>query len=182
MLAEAQRSITSTRYNNAHSRAFLSSAGSANNAPSKVRFAVGDQVMYWRGNNKRKRKWSMRWLGPGIVFGHEGLANVWISHRNAVVKAAGNRVRLAEMEEQLPWHDLHDSLRDTDEQTYVDLCPPGASRDLQYERPSTTSDAPMIPTLWQMSQCRTPLQVSQTHPRSQCCRVPQRMHQCATHE
>ena len=60
-------------------RAFLSSARSANNTPSQVRFAVGDQVMYWRGNNKRKSQWSMRWLGPGIVFGHEG-------HRNAVVE------------------------------------------------------------------------------------------------
>ena len=88
MLAEAQRSIISTRYKKALSRAFLSRARSANNAPSQVRFAVGDQVMYWRGNNKRKSQWSMRWLGPGIVIGHEGLANVWISHRNAVVKAA----------------------------------------------------------------------------------------------
>ena len=33
-----------------------------------------------------------------------------------------------------------------------------------------------------MSQCQTPLQASQTHPRSQCCRIPQCMHQCATHE
>ena len=110
MLAEAQRSIVSTRYNKALSRAFLSRARSANNSPSQVRFADGDQVMYWRGNNKRKSQWSMRWLGPGIVIGHEGRANVWISHRNAVVKAAGNHVRLAEVEEQLPWHDLYDSL------------------------------------------------------------------------
>ena len=110
MLAEAHRSIISTRYNKALSRAFLSRARSANNASSQVRFAVGDQVMYWRGNNKRKSQWSMRWLGPGIVIGHEGRANVWISHRNAVVKAGGNHVRLAEVEEQLPWHDLYDSL------------------------------------------------------------------------
>ena len=52
MLAEVQRSIISTRYNKALSRAFLSRARSANNAPSQVRFAVGDQVIYWRGNNK----------------------------------------------------------------------------------------------------------------------------------
>ena len=87
----------------------------------------------------------MRWLGPGIVIKHEGRANVWISHRNAVVKAAGNYVRLAEVDEQLPWLDLYDSLRDTDEQTYFDLCPPGASRDPQYQGPSTSSDAPMTP-------------------------------------
>ena len=105
MLAEAQRSIISTRYNKALAR-------SANNASSQVRFAVGDQVMYWRGNNKRKSQWSMRWLGPGIVIGHEGRANVWISHRNAVVKAAGNHVRLVEVEEQLLWHDLYDCLRE----------------------------------------------------------------------
>ena len=143
MLAEAQRSIISTRKNKALSRAFLSRARSANNSPSQVRFAVGDQVMCWRGNNKRKSQWSMRWLGPGIVIGHEGRANVWISHRNAVVKAAG--VRLAEVEEQLPWHDLYDSLRDTDEQTYFDLSPPGVSRDPQYGGPSTSSDFPMTP-------------------------------------
>ena len=67
----------------------------------------------------------MRWLGPGIVIGHEGGASVWISHRNAVVKAAGNHVRLAEVEEQLPWH--------------------GVSRDPQYGGPSTSSDVPMTP-------------------------------------
>ena len=145
MWAEAQRSIISTRHNKALSRAFLSRARSANNAPSQVRFAVGDQVMYWRGNNKRKSQWSMRWSGPGIVIGHEGPANVWISHRNAVVKAAGNHVRLAEVEEQLPWHDLYDSLRETDEQTYFDLSPPGVSRDPQYGGPSTSSDVPMTP-------------------------------------
>ena len=141
MLAEAQRSIISTRCNKALSRAFLSRARSANNAPSQV----GDQVMYWRGNNKRKSQLSMRWLGPGIVVGHEGRANVWISHRNAVVKAAGNHVRLAEVEEQLPWHDLYDSLRETDEQTYFDLSPLGVSRNPQYGGPSTSSDVPMTP-------------------------------------
>ena len=78
-------------------------------------------------------------MGPVIVVGHEGLVIVWISHRNAVVKATGNHVRLAEVEEQLPWHVLCDSLRDTDEQTYSDLCPPGASRDPQYGGPSTSS-------------------------------------------
>ena len=142
--------------------AFLSRARSANNAPSQVRLAVGDQVMYWRGNNKRKSQWSMRWLGPGIVIGHEGRANVWISHRNAVVKAAGNHVRLAEVEEQLPLHDLYDSLGETDEQIYFDLSPHGVSRDPQ-------------------SQCRTSSQMSQTHLRSPCCQILY-VHQCAIHE
>ena len=145
MLAEAHRSIISTRYNKLLSRAFLSRARSANNAPSQVRFAVGDQVMYWRGNNKRNNQWSMRWLGPGIIIGHESRANVWISHRNAVVKAAGNHVRLTEVEEQLPWHDLYDSHRDTDEQTYFDLCPPGASRDPQHEGPSSAAQLTPLP-------------------------------------
>ena len=81
----------------------------------------------------------------GLSVDTKVVANVRISHRDAVVKAAGNHVRLAEVEEQLPWHDLHDSLRDTDEQTYFDLCPPGASRDPQYGNPSTASDAPMTP-------------------------------------
>ena len=59
MLTEAQRSIIRTRNNKVLSRAFLSRARS---------FAVGDKVMYWRGNNKRKNQRSMRWLGPGIVI------------------------------------------------------------------------------------------------------------------
>ena len=147
MLVEARRLIISTRCNKALCRAFLSRARSAHNSPSQVRFAVEDKVMYWRGNNKRKSQWSMRWLGPGIVIGHEGRANVWISHRNGVVKAAGNHVRLAEVEEQLPWRDLYDSFRDTDEQTYFDLCPPGVSRDPQYVGPSTSSDVPMTQIL-----------------------------------
>ena len=92
MRAEAQRSIISTSYNKALSRVVQSRARSANDAPSQVRF---DQVTCWRGNNKRKSQWSMRWLGPEIVIGHEGRANVWISHRNAVVKAARNLVRLS---------------------------------------------------------------------------------------
>ena len=66
-------------------------------------------------------------------------------HRDAVLKAAGNHVRLAEAEEQLPWHDLDDSLRDTGEQAYVDLCPAGASRDPRCEGPPTSSDVPMTP-------------------------------------
>ena len=71
---------------------------------------------------------------------------MWISHRNAVVKAAGNHVRLAEVEEQLPWHDLYDSLRETDEQTYFDLSPPGVSCDPQYGGPSTSSTASAVAT------------------------------------
>ena len=43
VLAEAQRSIISTRCNKALSRAFLSLARNANNSPSQVRFAVGDR-------------------------------------------------------------------------------------------------------------------------------------------
>ena len=125
----------STRCNKALSRAFLSRARSANHAPSQIRFAVGDQFMCWRGNNKRKSQWSMRWLGPGIVIAHEGVANVWISHRNAVIKVSGNHVR-----------DLYDSLRDTDEQAYFDLCPAGASRDPQYEGLPSSNDVPITPT------------------------------------
>ena len=44
---------------------------------------------------------------------------------------------------QLPWHDLYDSLRDSDEQTYFDLSPSGESRDPQYEGPSTSNDVTM---------------------------------------
>ena len=44
-----------------------------------------------------------------------------------------------------PWHDLYDSPRDTDGQTYFDLSPPSVSRDPQHEGPSTSSDVPMTP-------------------------------------
>ena len=49
------------------------------------------------------------------------------------------------MEEQLPWCDLYDSLRDTGEQAYFDLCPPGASRDPRCEGPPNSSDVPVTP-------------------------------------
>ena len=65
---------------------------------------------------------------------------MWIRHRSAVFKAAGNHVRLAEVVEQLPWHDIYDSLRETDELTYFDFSPPGVSRDPQYGGPSTARD------------------------------------------
>ena len=51
------------------------------------------------------------------------------THKFDQAQAAGNHVRLVEVEEQLPWHDLCDSLRETDEQTHFDLSPPGVSRD-----------------------------------------------------
>ena len=132
---------------------------------SETRSCIGAET------TSEKTQWSMRWLGPGIVVGHEGRANVWMSRRNVVVKAAGNHVRLAEVEEQLPWHDLHDSLRETDEQTYFDLSPPGVSRDRQFGGPSPS----------QMSQCPTSSQMSQTHLRSQRCQILC-MQQRAIHE
>ena len=54
MLAEAQRSIISTMYNKALSRAFLSRARSASSSPSQVRFAVGDHFMCWRWEQQAK--------------------------------------------------------------------------------------------------------------------------------
>ena len=108
---------------------------------------------------------------------------MWISHRIAVVEAAGNHVRLAEVEEQLPWHDLNDSLRDTEEQASFDLCPSGESRDLQYEGPSTSSDIPILAT--PVTDEPVP-NTTQDEPIDTSeipyCRTPQRMHQCATHE
>ena len=50
------------------------------------------------------------------------------------------------MEEQLLWYDLYDSLRNTGEQAYVDLCPPVVSRDPRCEEPPISSDVPMKPT------------------------------------
>ena len=127
MLAEAQRSMISTKYNKALSRAFLS----VPEVPMMLRHRSCIGV---RTTSERVSGQCVGWA--------QGRANVWISHRNAVVKAAGNHVRRAEVEEQLPWHDLYDSLRETDEQTYFDLCPPGVSRDPQYGGPSTSSDVP----------------------------------------
>ena len=111
------------------------------------RFVLLSEIRSCIGVEKTSERVSGQCVGwaQGLSLGHEGRAIVWISHRNVVVKAAGNHVRLAEVEEQLPWHDLYDSLRETDEQTYIDLSPPGVSRDPQYGGPSTSSDVPMTP-------------------------------------
>ena len=87
--------------------------------------------MCWRGNSKKKAAWAMRWGGPGIVIGHEGDANVWMSYRNAVIKAAGNHVRMVEIEEQVPWQDLYDELsgQTADDGTFYDFTTPGSSRE-----------------------------------------------------
>ena len=55
MLAEAQRSIISTRYNKALSRAFLARARSANNAPSQIRFCSWrlSHVLAWKQHAKK---------------------------------------------------------------------------------------------------------------------------------
>ena len=97
------------------SRAFLARARASDNASSKLRFAIGDQVRLWRGNNKKKAAWAMRWVGPGIMTGHEGDANVW----------------MAEFGKQVPWHDLYDELsgQTADDGTFYDLTSPGSSRE-----------------------------------------------------
>ena len=46
MLSAAQRSIIGGRYNRAMSSAFLARARASDNVSSKLRFAVGDQVMF----------------------------------------------------------------------------------------------------------------------------------------
>ena len=71
LLSTAQRSIIGARYNRAMSKAVLGRARAADNASSKLRFAVGDQVMYRRGNITEKSAWAMQWVGPGIVIGHD---------------------------------------------------------------------------------------------------------------
>ena len=55
MLAEAQRSIISTKYNEALSRAFLSRARSASNAPLQVRFESRrpSHVLAWKRQAKK---------------------------------------------------------------------------------------------------------------------------------
>ena len=135
MLSAAQSSIISARYSHALSRAFLARARASDKVTSKIRFSVGDQVMFWRGSNKKKAQWIMRWVGPGVVIGHEGDTNVWISYRNTVIKAAGNHVRSAEFEERIPWHSLYDQLAALDggNQDYFDLTTPGSSRDARSE-------------------------------------------------
>ena len=165
ILAEAQRSIISTRYNKAPCRAFLARARSAKNAPSQIRFCSWrpSHLLAWK--QKAKKSVVDALVGSGIVIGHEGLANVWTSHRIAVVKAAGNHVRLAEAEEQLRWYDLYDSLSDTGEQAYFDLRPPGASRDPRCEGPPISSDVPMTPPPVPGDPCRKSPQMNRCQTR-----------------
>ena len=89
--------------------------------------------MYWRGNNKRKSQWSMRWLGPGIVIGHEGLANVWIRHRNAVVKAAGKSLSTCEWKNNFRGRISTTPFVTQMNRHILTSVRPGASRDPQYE-------------------------------------------------
>ena len=63
MLAEAQRSIISTRNNKALSSAFLSRARSANNAPSPIRCAVGSETRSCTGVGTTSGKVSGRCVG-----------------------------------------------------------------------------------------------------------------------
>ena len=122
LLAESQRSIISTRYNKALSRAFLARARSANNAPSQT----------------REETKSAEVSGRRVGWVQESSLGTKVLHMCGLViamplsKAAGNHFRHAEVEEQLPWHDLYDSLRDTEEHTHFDLCPPAASRHPQW--------------------------------------------------
>ena len=78
--------------------------------------------MFWRSNNKNKAAWAMRWVSPGIMIGHEGDANGWISYRNAVIRAAGNHVRSPDLYDEL-------SGQTADDGTCFDLTTPGSSRE-----------------------------------------------------
>ena len=44
---------------------------------SDIRSCIGVET------TSERSQWSMRWLGPGIVIGHESRANVWISHHTS---------------------------------------------------------------------------------------------------
>ena len=76
--------------------------------------------MFWLGTTSERG--SGRCVGwvQGLSLGTKGRANVWISHRNALSGSWKPRSTRGS-EEHLPWHDLYDSLRETDEQTYFDL-------------------------------------------------------------
>ena len=55
------------------------------------RFVLQSETKSRIGEEKISARVSGRCVGwvQGLSSGHEGRANVWISHRNAVVKAAG---------------------------------------------------------------------------------------------
>ena len=79
--------------------------GGDNALPVQARFQLGDQVFYWRGNNKRKADWAFVWHGPATVIGFER-NNVWVQHRGFALKCAATHVRPALPEEQIPWREL----------------------------------------------------------------------------
>ena len=105
MTAAAQRSIIALRYHLAASKALLSRARGTATAPTETKYALGDQVFYWRGHNKKKGAWMCRWHGPAVVIGFEG-SNLWLQHRGLKVKASSRHTRIAEAEEMIPWASL----------------------------------------------------------------------------
>ena len=76
--------------------------------------------MYWRGNKKAQKSVVDALVGSRrSSLGTKVLQTYGLVIAMLFSKAAGNYVRLAEVEEELPWHELYDCLRDTDEQTYL---------------------------------------------------------------
>lgn len=115
MLAAANRAATAAHYHRGLAKAFLARSRIKESLPAQHKFECGDQVFYFRGASKSKREWASRWHGPALVLGFEG-NNLWLSHRNCVVKCSVRHVRLAEPEEELPWKEVLDqAFRDVGE-------------------------------------------------------------------
>ena len=105
MMASAQRAHLALRYSKSLSHTITERRRGGRALPAQARFQLGDQVFYWRGNNKTKADWAFVWHGPAIVIGFER-NNVWIQHRGNALKCASNHLRHAQQEELVPWDRL----------------------------------------------------------------------------
>ena len=115
MVAAANRAATAAHYHRGLAKAFLARSRIKESLPAQHKFECGDQAFYFRGGSTSKREWASRWHGPALVLGFEG-NNLWLSHRNCVVKCSVRHVRLAEPEEELPWKEVLDqAFRDVGE-------------------------------------------------------------------
>lgn len=109
LLSSARRASLALRYQRGLSRAFLARSRVTSAIPADHVFSDGDQVFYWRGRAKRKQDCSQRWVGPGVVIGHEQ-NSWWISHRNTTVKCLRDMSASPSRRSVPPWSQVLDEV------------------------------------------------------------------------
>eukprot|EP00959_Pyramimonas_sp_CCMP1952_P398019 8339571-Pyramimonas_sp.AAC.1 len=97
----AQTSMQHLRSNQSLSRALLARSRADRAQHASDVYQPGDQVHYWRGNDKPKTEWALQWHGPADII--EGASNVRASHRSTTAKVNRGHLRHATATELVPW-------------------------------------------------------------------------------